>query len=110
MTQKAVKRLPTSAASDNAAVVQAVRTYLYRVMCYNGNAAVRYLKLYNKATTPLSTDTPELIIPLAPASRFNEAIEHRFPLGLGYRLVTGAADSDATAVGTDITGLNFIYA
>lgn len=110
MTQKTSKRLAVTVASDNAALLQTGRVYLYRVLGYNGNAAVRFLKLYNKATAPVVGDTPELVIPMAPAAAFNHLIEHRFPLGLGYRIVTGAADSDASAVGTDISGLDFIYA
>ena len=76
---------------------------LYSVVAYNINAAVRYLKLYNKATAPTcGTDTPIATIPLAASAAPGGSIPlgdagWQFPLGLGYCIVTGAADSDTTA-------------
>ena len=64
----------------------------------------RYVKLYDKATAPASTDTPVQVyeIPLAAANSSavlivpipNEGL--RFDSGLGFRIVTVQADSDST--------------
>lgn len=75
---------------------------LYSVQAGNINAAVRYLKLYNKATAPTcGTDTPVATIPLpaagVPANPDIGSAGWQFSLGLGYCIVTGAADSDTTA-------------
>lgn len=107
MTQKTVKRIAATAASDNATLVISSRAYVYRVIGYNANAAARYLKLYNKAVAPVVGDTPELTIGLPPGS-FNLTIEHRFATGLGYRITTGALDNDTGVTGTDIS-LNILY-
>jgi hypothetical protein len=74
---------------------------LWSVQAANINAAVRYLKLYDKATAPtVGTDTPIVVIPLPTGAAnvnvvFPEGLN--FTLGLGRGLVTGILDSDATA-------------
>lgn len=104
--------LPTSAASTNATSVSDVPVDLFSISIYNGNAAVRYLKIYDKSSSPtVGTDTPSLIIPLPPSqlTRLDWAKGHYLSLGLAYALTTGAANSDTGAVGTDITGLTITY-
>lgn len=88
--------------SDNATLVKAGGVIVATVTACNVNAAVRYLKLYDKATAPASTDTPvmRILIPVnncvtVPFAGNNHA---QFILGLGYRVVTGIADNDNTAV------------
>jgi hypothetical protein len=95
-----------SAASSNATNIKSTAGRLYGVHAANTNAAVRYLKIYDKATAPDQNDTPFMTIPL-PASgqhAFNGSWPSGIKLanGLGIRLVTGLADSDNTSVGTDI--------
>ena len=74
-------------------------------------SARRYLKLYNKATAPLSTDTPLLTLPLPFDSAghvpFPGGIE--FTLGIGYRATTGIADSDTGAPGANEVVLNLFF-
>lgn len=75
---------------------------LFRKVSANVNAAVRYLKLFDKATTPVNgTDTPIMTIPLpasgAPLNLDFSANPIIFKFGLGMSLVTGAADSNTTA-------------
>lgn len=110
----AASRIVSSAATNNATVAKASAGQLKSIIGYNSNAAVRYLKLYNKATAPtVGTDTPVLTIPLAPSKDFNILFGDGFwfTTGIGYGLVTGSADSDNTAVGAgDILGLNLCYA
>lgn len=91
-----------SAASTNARVIKASAGTLYSIKASNANAAVRYLKLYNTATSPtVGTTVPVLMIPI-PATGLADvefgALGHRFGTGISMALVTGAADSDTTAV------------
>jgi hypothetical protein len=92
-----------SAASTNAAVVKAAPAKLLYVHAFNANAAVRYLKLYNKLTAPtVGTDRPIMVFPIPATGSISILVGDDdgvlFNLGLGHALVTGAADSDTTAV------------
>jgi hypothetical protein len=50
-----------------------------------------------------------LALPASAPFRFEFANGADFPIGLGFRLVTGSADNDATAVAAnDILGLNLL--
>lgn len=91
-----------SAASNNATNLKASTGYLLKMVGHNVNAAVRYVKFYNKATAPSpGTDTPVLVVPLPAAGAPvnidfpDEGME--FSLGIGYGIVTGGADSDNTS-------------
>jgi hypothetical protein len=80
------------------------------IIGYNASAAARYLKIYDKATAPASTDTPVLTFYLPALTAFAFDLNHETALGLGYRLVTGSADNDANAVtAADILGMNIAY-
>jgi hypothetical protein len=107
-------RLLSAANTDNAAVVKAAAGIVFAIQGVNAAAATRYLKLYNKATAPASTDTPIKTLALQASLPFSFSwldLGLDFPLGIGYRLVTGSADNDATAVTAgDILGLNIDYA
>lgn len=105
-------RIPSSAATNNATVAKAGEGALYAVTGYNANAAARYLKFYNKATTPNpAADTPFLTIALPPTTAFGLNFDGlKFLTGISFALVTGAADGDNTAVGAgEILGLNVCY-
>lgn len=106
-----VHRLISAAGSNNATNVSARKVKVRTIIGYNANAAARYLKLYDKATAPASTDTPLFTFYLPASSAFAFDLDHETELGLGYRLVTGNADADDTAVtAADILGLNIAYA
>jgi hypothetical protein len=80
-------------------VVKGSAANLYSVMFANGGAAVRYLKLYDKATAASSSDTPVMTIPLLNGLTpliWNQAVGIAFPTGLSVRATTGLADADAT--------------
>ncbi|MDB5584298.1 MAG: hypothetical protein JWR80_9474 [Bradyrhizobium sp.] len=106
-------RLLSSAASDNATSAIAVACTLRHVFGFSARATNAYLKLYDKATAPSSSDTP-LLGPLAlPPGGFAYDMPQglKFTLGLGYRIVTGTADNDTGAVAlADIVGLNLVVA
>lgn len=106
-------RLLSSAASTNDTLVKAAQGWIFAIHGYNSASAVRYLKLYNLATTPtVGTSTPFKTIALPPQVAFALDYDrgYEFDIGLGYGLTTGSADNDTGAVGAgDILGLNIDY-
>lgn len=106
-------RITSSAASTNGTVAKASAGDLFLAAGYNTNAALRYLKIYNKATAPtVGTDTPILTLPLPPSAAFAfDFPAQYFSAGIAYALTTGVADADTGAVGAgDIVALNLAYA
>lgn len=104
--------LPTTAGTTNATSVTTGATELFTISIYNANAALRYLKIYNKASAPtVGTDVPVIVIPLKMTDFTTLSWAKGFYLstGLAYALTTGAATSDTGVVGTDITGLTLTY-
>lgn len=93
-----------SAASTNATSLKGSAGTLYSLYVVNLNAAVRYLKFYNKASSPtVGTDTPVATFPI-PASTtgagfaINFGPGFDFATGIAYATTTGVADSDTGAV------------
>jgi hypothetical protein len=93
-----------SAASTNATNVKASAGQIGFIYAVNLNAAVRYLKLYNKATAPtVGSDTPVATLPIpasATGAGFVLAVPGgmNFATGIGYATTTGVADADTGAV------------
>lgn len=108
----AVSRIPSSAATNNATVAKATPGTLKSISAVNTTASVIYLKFYNKATAPtVGTDVPLLTIALPALATTNLDLNVAFSAGIGYALVTGAADNDNTSVGAGaVIGLNVAYA
>lgn len=107
-------RIASSAASNNVTVAKAGEGYLHTVIGYNSNAALRYLKFYNKATAPAPAADAALLmlsIPLPPTTAFGiNLMGQYFSAGISYVLVTGSADTDNTGVGAaEILGLNVSF-
>jgi len=93
-----------SAATTNGTNVKTSAGQIYSVQVFNSNAAIRYLKLYNKATAPtVGTDTPFKVLAI-PGNAAGAGIVINWdkgiscPLGIGYGLTTGSADNDTGAV------------
>jgi len=94
-----------SAATTNATSVKASAGQVYSIYAHNLNAAVRYLKLYNKASAPtVGTDTPVLTLPIpgnAAGAGFvldTGGMGIAFATGIALALTTGVADADTGAV------------
>jgi hypothetical protein len=109
-----VHRLVSAAGSDNATSVKATTGQVFSVLGYNAASATRYLKLYDKASAPtVGTDTPFVTISLPPLTAFvidTPLLPLQFAAGIGYGLVTAAADNSTAAVtAADIVGLNIAY-
>jgi hypothetical protein len=101
--------LASSAANSNAQVIATGARDLHYVTGVNTVASVRYLKFYNKATSPNpASDTPVMTLSLPASSAFQFAVPgFTFSTGIGIVIVTGAAVTDATAGSAgDIVALN----
>lgn len=105
-------RLLSAANSDNPTVVKNAAGSVFSIQGQNAAAAVRWLKLYDKATAPSSADTPVKSIALAASVPFSFQWLAGYPFvnGISFRLVNGSADNDNTAVtAADILGLNIDF-
>lgn len=103
-----------SAASTNATSAKASAGQVFGWYLSNINAAVRYLKLYNKASAPtVGTDTPVMTIAIpGNAAGAGATVEFTngiaFATGIAYALTTGVADSDTGAVAANEIVVNLL--
>lgn len=108
-----VSRIASAAASVNATSAKASAGTVFTISGYNAAAAVRYLKLYNKASAPtVGTDTPFVTLALPATTAFNIDLHGlQFSTGIAYGLTTGAADNNTSALtAADVVGLSITYA
>lgn len=101
-----------SAASTNATLVRASRGMVHGLVASNTNAAVRYLKLYDKATAPtVGTDSPSMTIALPPGQTISPQIPAgvAFEKGIGLATTAGVADADTAAVAANEIVVNLQY-
>ena len=102
-----------SAATTNATLVKSTAGNLYALSVSNIGAAIRYVKLYNKATAPtVGTDIPVLTIavPIGGTLVLNwGAMGMRFATGIGLAITAGAADADVAAVVAAEVKVNVSY-
>lgn len=107
--------IAAASANQDQQTVKATPATLYGVQASNLAAALRYLKIYNKAL-PTSADTPifRCMLPASataptpfviPIPDFGVA----FSAALGIRLTTGQADNDANAVTAGDVVVNLVY-
>lgn len=96
-----------SAANTNPTVVKASAGRLLGVCLSNTNAAFRYVKFHNQTTSPTAGTGVVQTIAIPPNNNvtFSFTGGIAFTTGIALTCVTGAADTDATAVGAnDIVG------
>jgi hypothetical protein len=105
-----------SAASTNATSLKASAGKLMSLYACNLNAAVRYVKFYNKASAPtVGTDTPILTYPIPASTTGAGVVLHlasdgiAFSTGIAYATTTGVGDSDTGAVAANEVILNGSY-
>ncbi len=86
------------ALGDTGLVAKDSATRLLGWTLTNSSAAIRYVKIYNKATAPTASDTPVFTIgiPTLQTVQFYPSGGVNFPLGLSARCVTEAADAGTT--------------
>jgi hypothetical protein len=95
-----------SAATTNEVLILTGTSGLQAFYATNTGATIAFVKLYNKATAPVSTDVPAMILPVPAAVSGAPGIctlpigfsGFRFALGLGIRITGAVADNDTTAV------------
>lgn len=95
-----------AAGSTNAQVILAAPGRLKGVYEFSVSASIRYLKFYDKATTPtVGTDTPKLVVQCSNIGANGNPREVRIPEngiwfqnGISIAITGGADDTDTTAV------------
>jgi hypothetical protein len=56
---------PTNLGAANQAVLKPSAGAVYKIYCYNKNAATRFFQIHNKATAPVNADVPVEVFPVA---------------------------------------------
>jgi len=92
-----------SAASTNLTLVKGSAGRVIGWRLYNNTASLRYVKFFNKATAPTSSDVPLFTLILKPneVADFDTAYGTAFSTGIGYSITGALADNDTTAVAVD---------
>lgn len=106
--------LSAASANQDSTVVKASAGVLYTLLVTNSNAALRYLKIYDKSTGPTSADTPKFRIAVPGATTgagvaLPITVGADFSAGISFRMTTGAADNDANAVAANELIVNATY-
>jgi hypothetical protein len=104
----------SSAASNNATNLKGTAGNLYGYAIHNTSVGAIFTKFYNKATAPDPAADAALItwivrIPAGEQVIGKFTVPIWFDTGLGFATVTGAGDTDNTAVGAGDLILNIIY-
>ena len=105
-----------SAASTNATSIKASAGQVYGWYITNVNAAVMFVKLYNKASSPtVGTDTPVLTLAIPGSvagggTTFSCPHGIAFATGIAMAITTGVANSDTGAVAANEVVVNLFYA
>lgn len=106
-------RIVSALGTTNATIAKGASGDLFQASGFNNAVAVRYLKFYNKATTPTpGSETVVFTLALPPMAPFvfDWPSGFYFSAGIAYALTTGSADNDTGALtAADITGLNVSY-
>ena len=101
-----------SAASTNATSTKASAGQIYGWYFYNNTASAKFVKFYNKASSPtVGTDTPTetIAIPSNGGTNIEFSMGVPYATGIAYAITGAIADNDTTAVAAnDVTGF-FLY-
>lgn len=92
-----------SAGSTNFTNIKNTGGQVYNIVATNTNASARYLKLYNKSSTPSSSDTPAITLCIpgnTSGAGINIKVEQgiAFASGIGIGLTTDSAANSTSAV------------
>jgi hypothetical protein len=89
-----------AAASTNATNIKASAGRLIGYQLQNTTASIVYVKMHNQATTPTAGASVLFPIPIPANGKAELTVDGgiAFGTGIGYTIVTGPADADATAV------------
>lgn len=93
-------------------VVKATPGQIFWYFMSNKNAAVVYIKLYDKATGATAADTPIMTLAMPPGAAANQWVDCSIPFanGISIRASTAVADADADAApaANDVV-VNFLF-
>ena len=92
-------------------VIKAYAGGIFDLTMSNTSAAIRYVKLYDKATAPTASDTPVRTYFLPPSWTIVVPISDgiNYVNGISIRASTGVADSDNTAPSANDVIVNIGY-
>ena len=101
-----------SAATTNPTIVKASAGRLLGWNISNTNAAFRYVKFHNQATSPTAGTGVVRTVAVPPNSNVNFSMEGgiAFATGIAMTTVTGAADNDSAAVGLNDLIIDVFFA
>lgn len=100
--------------STNSTVVKASAGQVFSIQAFNKSSSIRYLKLYNKATSPDETDTPVKVL-VIPASTdgagliLDQPQGLAFSTGIAYRVTGGIANNDTTSTSANDGTISLDY-
>ena len=106
-----IKRV-LSAASTNAGFAKSSAGQLFGWYIFNTATAIRYVKIYNKASAPtVGSDTPVLTLPIPKESGTNIEFVNgiAFGTGIAYATTKGVADANSEAVAENDLIINLLY-
>jgi hypothetical protein len=100
-----------SAASTNATVIKASPGQVFGWYIYNSNTSARKIAFHDASSTPTAGASIKFAIVIPPTSGANVLFESgiEFATGIAITMVTGLADSDATAVALNDLVSNIFY-
>ncbi len=101
-----------SAASTNATNVKGSAGQLYGWSLFNTSSSSRYVKIFNKATSPtVGTDSPvlNLFIPAGGGNNIMSDTGFGFSSGIGFAITSGPTDTDSGSVAANDVLLNLFY-
>ena len=90
-----------SAATTNAASIKASGANFYGMSVMNASASTKYVRFFNKASSPtVGTDVPIMVVavPATSSKEIQYVPAMRFSTGLAVAITGGAAATDSTAV------------
>jgi hypothetical protein len=100
-----------AAGSQENALIKAGKVKLGHLSINCTNGAACYVKLYDLAVAPASTDTPKQIYWIAATTGLREIVLPndglQFENGLGIRIVTEQADNGTTGVSANAVNVNY---
>lgn len=101
-----------SAGSTNATNIKASAGQVFGWYIYNSNAAARKVAFHNTAGTPTAGASVvfSLVVPPTSGANVFSEVGIAFATGIAVTMVTGLADSDATAVAANDLVCNIFYA
>ncbi len=109
------KYISSGAANQDSTIVKSTPGSIYGIQIGNNAATARFVKLYDKATAPTSSDTPikTLEIPAATNGAGSNVplttAGISFNTGISFRITTGMADNDTGSASANDIVVNIDY-